>query len=492
LARASMNPTAKLLEPEVRELIQQSRWGELRECMHFLPAADVADILAELPPDEAALGFRFLQRNDAGDVFSYLSQEKQEELIQKLGAEGSVRVVESMSADDRARLLDELPHEVAQRIVAALSPEERKVTQAILGYPPGTVGRLMTPDYIRVRPEWTIEKTLDYIRQYGKDAETLNVVYVVDDQGTLIDDIRLRAILLSPLGTTIESLMNRSFQVLRADQPESDAVEMMAKYDRTALPVVDSRGILVGIVTIDDVVDVARQEATEDIQKMGGMGALDEPFDKAGVFWLLRKRAPWLALLFMSELLTSNALVYFDDQIKKAAILAAFVPAIISSGGNSGSQASTLVIRALALGEIRLSDWWRILRREFAVAGLLGLLIGGIGFFRISLWGWMGWWVEDKVDPITNQPVYDPETGKRVLDFTVQDHYTLLGVAISVSLVGVVLWGSIMGAMLPFLLKKCRLDPAGSSTPFVATLVDVTGIIIYFTTAMLILKGTLL
>jgi len=403
-----------------------------------------------------------------------------------------VRVVESMSADDRARLLDELPHEVARRIVAALSPEERKVTQAILGYPPGTVGRLMTPDYIRVRPEWTVEKTLDYIRKYGKDAETLNVVYVVDDAGTLIDDIRLRAILLSPLGTTIESLMNRSFQVLRADQPQSDAVEMMAKYDRTALPVVDSRGILVGIVTIDDVVDVAREAATEDMQKMGAVGALEEPFDKASVAWLVRKRAPWLALLFLSELLTSNTLVYFDDQIKKAAILAAFVPAIISSGGNSGSQASTLVIRALALGEIQIADWWRVLRRELAVAGILGLMIGGIGLLRINLWGWMGWWVEDKVDPITHEPVIDPETGNRVLDFTVQNHYTVMGVAIAVSLVGVVLWGSIMGAMLPFLLKKCKLDPAGSSTPFVATLVDVTGIIIYFTSAMMILRGTLL
>lgn len=487
-----MNPTAKLLEPEVRELIQQSQWGELRECMHYLPGADVADILAELPPDEAALGFRFLQRNDAGDVFSYLSQEKQEELIQKLGAESAVKMVESMSADDRARLLDELPHEVAQRIVAALSPEERKVTQAILGYPAGTVGRLMTPDYIRVRPEWTVEKVLDYIRKYGKDAETLNVVYVVDDAGTLIDDIRLRAILLSPLGTTIESLMNRSFQVLRADQPQADAVEMMAKYDRTALPVVDSRGILVGIVTIDDVVDVAREAATEDMQKMGGVAALEEPFDKASVGWLVRKRAPWLALLFLSELLTSNTLVYFDDQIKKAAILAAFVPAIISSGGNSGSQASTLVIRALALGEVQIADWWRVLRREFAVAGILGLMIGCIGLLRINLWGWMGWWVEDKVDPLTHEPLVDPETGKHLLDFTVQSHYNMLGVAISVSLIGVVLWGSIMGAMLPFLLKKCKLDPAGSSTPFVATLVDVTGIIIYFSSAMMILKGTLL
>ena len=271
-----------------------------------------------------------------------------------------------------------------------------------------------------------------------------------------------------------------------------EAVQLLNRYDRTALPVVDSRGVLLGIVTHDDLADVAQQEATEEMQRVGGTAALEEPFDKATVSDLLKKRAPWLALLFLSELLTSNTLQFFDDEIKKAAVLAAFIPAIISSGGNSGSQASTLVIRALSLGEIKLSDWWRVLRRELLVAGGLGLMIGLIGLFRVNLWGWLGWWVEDKLDPVTHQKIIDAATGKPVPDFTVQHHFTLLSVAISISLFGIVLWGSIMGAMLPFVLKKCKFDPAGSSTPFVATLVDVTGIIIYFTCAMVVLKGTLL
>jgi magnesium transporter len=486
-----VNPTAQLLQPEVHELILEGRYSELRAILHELPFADVADILEELEPAEAAVAFRFLQRDDAAEVFSYIAPEKQEELVKRLG-EDALRIVEAMSPDDRVRVLDELPHEVAQKLIASLSPENRKVTQAILGYPPGTVGRLMTPDYIRVKPEWTCAKALEHIRKTGRDAETINVLYVVDESGRLIDDIRLRQVLLAEPDAKVESLMNRSFYFLRADQPQSEAVQLMSKYDRTALPVVDSRGALVGIVTVDDVIDIAQQQATESMQKLGGVGALDEPFDRISVKTLIRKRAPWLALLFVSELLTSNALVYYDDQIKKLAVLAAFVPAIISSGGNSGSQSSTLVIRALALGEIKIRDWGRVLRRELVVAAILGVMIGCLGFLRINIWGWLGLWAESKTDPVTHEVIKDPETGKALLDYTVQSHYTILAFTIACSLVGVVIWGSIMGAALPFILKKCKLDPAGSSTPFVATLVDVTGIMIYFTVAMTLLRGTLL
>lgn len=487
-----MNLTAELLIPEVQELIRAGNYAELRESVMHLHPADMAEILSGLDPADAGVGFRFLPRDLAAAAFAYIPAERQEELISHLGTDSAVGVLEAMTPDDRARLVDELPEEVAQRLVASLSPETRKVTQAILGYPPQSVGRLMTPDYVRLRPEWTCAKAIDHIRRYGRDAETINVVYVVDEQGRLIDDLRLRQVLLAAPEATVESVMNRNFVTLRADQDREEAVRTMARYDRNALPVVDSRGALIGIVTSDDVADVAQAEATEDIQKMGAVGALDEPFDRAGVLFLVRKRAPWLALLFLSELLTSNALVYFDDQIKRLSILAVFVPAIISSGGNSGSQASTLVIRALALGEIHLADWWRVLRRELLVAGILGVIVAAIGFVRINLWGLLGWWVGHKTDPATGRDLLDPATGLPVPDHSVQEHYGVLAVAISCSLVGVVLWGSIMGAMLPFLLKKCRLDPAGSSTPFVATLVDVTGILIYFTCAIVILKGTLL
>jgi magnesium transporter len=477
-----VNLTAELLAPDISALIKDGAFSELRAALHGIPPADIADILASLEPADAALGFRFLQRDDAADAFAYLAPEVQQRLISELGAEGSVRVIEAMSGDDRAKLLDELPEAVCQRVVASLSPETRATTQAILGYPPRTVGRLMTPDYIRIKPEWTVAQSLDHIRRYGRDAETINVVYVVDESGKLIDDLRLRAVFLADPSATIEDLMNRNFVALKADMPQEEAVQMMARYDRIALPVVDSRGNLVGIVTADDVADVAQQEFTEDIQKVGGMAALDENFAEAGVGSLVKKRAPWLALLFMSELLTSNTLAYFQDEITRAVVLSTFIPGIISSGGNSGSQSSTLVIRALGTGEVKIADWWRILRRELLVAGILGAIIGSIGFLRVALWGWLGLWSKKTTDA----------SGAVVVDASVQDHFYVLAAAISTSLVGIVLWGSIMGAMLPLVLKKCGLDPAASSTPFVATLVDVTGIIIYFTTAMLILKGTLL
>lgn len=477
-----MSPTAELLLPEVQDLITQGQYGDLRDALHHLHPADVAELLSNLPSDQEAIAFRFLLRDDAASAFAYLTPEQQEELITALGTEQAARFIDEMPPDDRARLVDEMPEACAQRVLTSLSPQSRKEVQAILGYPEKSVGRIMTPDYVQIRPEWTAGQAIEHIRAHGRDAETVNVVYVTDNQGRLIDDIRLRQVIFADPGAKVEDLMNRSFVTLSADQPQSEAVQLLARYDRTALPVVDSRGVLLGIVTHDDIADVAQQEATETVQKLGAVAALEEPFDKATAFDLVKKRAPWLALLFMSELLTSNTLRYFDEQMSKVIVLAAFVPAIISSGGNSGSQASTLVIRALSLGEVKIGDWWRILRREFMVAGLLGLIIGGIGFFRVSLYGWLGWWKEEKHLP----------DGSIVTDMSVQQHFYLLAATISASLFGIVLWGSIMGAMLPFVLKKCKLDPAGSSTPFVATLVDVTGIIIYFTCAMVILKGTLL
>lgn len=477
----TQNPTAQLLEPEIRELIREGRYSELRNALHTVPAADVADILAELDPAEAAVGFRFLQRDDAAEAFTYLSPEMQQALIEKLGDEASVRVVEAMSADDRARLMDELPEAVAQRLVASLSPESRKVTQAILGYPPKSVGRLMTPDYVRVRPDWTISRAMEHIRRWGHDAETINVVYVIDEKGVLIDDLRIRQIFLADPGQTVESLMNNNFVALRADEPQENAVRMLQRYDRVALPVVDSRGVLIGIVTHDDVADVAQAEATEDMQKLGGMEALDEPYMTIPLLTLVRKRGVWLAALFIGGMATQSAMAGFEGDIQKAAVLATFVPLIVSSGGNSGSQATALIIRAVALGEITLRDWLRVMRREIAAGALLGLFLGIIGIVRVEVWGWMGWF--QKKDSAGN---ILPES------IGVQEHHTLLAVTIGVAVLGVVLWGTVVGSMLPFLLKRLRLDPATSSAPFVATLVDVVGVLIYFTAAVLILRGTLL
>lgn len=464
-----MNPTAQLLEPEICELIRDGHYAELRDALHGVHPADIADIFSSIEPSEAAVGFRFLQRDDAAGVFSYLDPERQQALIKELGQEGALRVVDAMTPDDRIRLLDELPEEVAHRLIAELPPETRKVTQAILGYPERSVGRLMTPDYVRVRPEWSAAQALDHIRRHGRDAETVNVVYVVDDQGKLIDDVRLRQLLFADPGATVESLMNQSFVALRADQDQKEAVDLLTRYDRVALPVVDSRGVLLGIVTHDDVADVAQQLVTEDMQKMGGMEALDEPYMQISLWRLLKKRGGWLAALFVGEMLTASAMTHYEEEVQRAVVLSLFLPLIISSGGNSGSQASTLIIRALALKEITIGDWLKVFKRELITGLSLGAFLGLIGFVRIIIWRSLGW-----------------DHGKYT------EHYMLVSLTIAVSLIGVVLWGSLSGSMLPFLLRKLKLDPAAISAPLVATMVDVTGLIIYFSTAMVILKGTLL
>ncbi|MCZ7615649.1 MAG: magnesium transporter [Ignavibacteriaceae bacterium] len=336
----------------------------------------------------------------------------------------------------------------------------------MLGYPENSVGRLMTPDYVAVRRDWTVAETLDYIRKNGEDKETLNVIYVVDEKGKLVDDIRIREIILSPLDKKISDLMEENFSALNVHDDQETAVEVFKKYDRVALPVVDNYGILIGIVTVDDVLDVAEEEATEDIQKLGGVEALEEPYSTMPFFSMIKKRVGWLTVLFIGEMLTASAMGFFEDEIAKAVVLALFVPLIISSGGNSGSQAATLVIRAIALGEVTLKDWWYIMRREILSGLTLGLVLGIIGFLRIFIWA-------------SFSNIYG-------------NHWMLIAFTVGFSLIGVVLWGTISGSMLPFILKRFGLDPATSSAPFVATLVDVTGLIIYFTFALFFLSGTLL
>jgi magnesium transporter len=324
----------------------------------------------------------------------------------------------------------------------------------------------MSPDCVAVRAHWTIQHVLEHIRRHGQDSETLNVVYVVDAEHRLIDDLRIRQVLLADPAVTLQSLMDNHFVSLSTGDPKRSAVEVFRKYDRTALPVVDTEGKLLGVVTIDDVLDVAEQAATEDIQKFGGLEALTEPYVDTPLLTMVKKRAIWLVILFLGELLTATAMGFFEHEIAKAVVLALFVPLIISSGGNSGSQAATLIVRALALGEIRLRDWALVFRREILSGFLLGLILGSIGFLRITLWS-----------AFSN--LYGP-------------HWPLIAMAVGLSLVGIVLWGSLAGAMIPFGLKRFGFDPAKASAPFVATFVDVTGLVIYFSVAIVILRGTLL
>jgi magnesium transporter len=447
-------------------MIEARDFAALREVFREWPPADVAEVILDLPEDEQVIIFRVLPHDLAADVFEYIGIEEQQHLLRAMAHEQVVGILNEMAPDDRTALLEELPSDAARKLIRFLTPEERRVATALLGYPEDSVGRLMTPDFIAVKEDWTVQEVLDYIRAYGQDSETLNVIYVVDDRGKLIDDIRMREFLLKPLNSLVRDIMEKTFVALNVTDSQRDAVNIFRKYDRTVLPVIDSTGVLLGIVTIDDMLDVAEAEATEDIQKLGGSEALDAPYLTIRFPHMIRKRAPWLVILFLSEMLTATAMGFFSDEIAKAVVLALFVPLIISSGGNSGSQATTIVIRAMALGEVVLRDWWQVMRREVFSGLALGVILGTIGFLRIAVWSQLF-------------HLYGP-------------YWPLIGVTIFFSLIGVVMWGTLSGSMLPFALRRVGLDPATASAPFVATLVDVTGLIIYFTVAFLILRGTLL
>ena len=438
----------------------------IRAALACLSPADSAEAIEGFEPVEQAALFRLLPMQMGTEVFEYLPVEAQEELIHAMGTEQAAGILDAMSPDDRTALLEELPTAVCARLINAISPSERAVALRLLDYPENSIGRMMTSEYLTLRDEWTVREALDHIRSHGNDRETLNVLYVVDPAGKLIDDIRIREILLCPLETLVRDLRNNVFIALHASDDQETAVAAFRKYDRTVLPVVDGHGGLVGIVTVDDILDVAEEEATEDIHKLGGMEQLDEPYMDISLGRLVKKRATWLVVLFLGEMLTATAMGHFEDEISKAVILAVFVPLIISSGGNSGSQAATLIIRAMAIGEVTLRDWWKVMRREIFSGLILGLILATIGILRIAVWS-------------AFSDMYGP-------------HWPLIAITVGISLIGVVLWGTLSGSMLPFLLKRLGLDPATSSAPFVATLVDVTGLIIYFAVAGVILHGTLL
>ena len=459
-----MNPTVQLLEPEVLELVRAGRFGELRESLRGIDHADVAEILAALEPKDAAIAFRFLPRDFAGEVFAHLDWERQQELIEELGTESSVHVIEAMDHDDRVALLDELPTEVAQRLIAALSPEDRRITQAILGYPAESVGRLMTPDYVRVRPDWSVQRALDHIRKHGRDAATLHWVYVVDEQGRLVDDLKIATLLLADPHASVESLMDNNFIALSCTADQEDAVHEFAHYDRTALPVIDSRGVLLGVVTVDDVADVAEEEATEDIQKLGGMQALDAPYMQASARELIRKRGFWLGVLLCAQSVSILVMASFQNRLEEAIVLSLFMPLVIAMGGNSGSQAASLVIRALALEEVEPREWIKVLRKEIVMGLSLGSILGVLAVGVTVFWQY--------VTLTGPQRTLDPVS---------------VGFAIGTAIVGCVMWGTLVGSMFPLILRRVGLDPATASSPLVATIMDSSGLLIYFTIASVML-----
>ena len=464
-SRMSLEPEHMDPNEVFSELIQSEDVLQIRDFLNNQNISEVAELIYEFPDYESQI-MGHLSIHRASSTFKILDVPTQKRIIQELPAFKTAELLNDLSADDRTSFLEELPSEVVKELIKTLDPEERKITLSLLGYPERSVGRLMTPDYIAVERDWTVREVIDHIREVGKDSETIDVIYVVDEKGVFIDDIRIREIILANPEKKIEDVIDNRYIALNVNDDQDTASEAFKMNNRVALPVLDNNKILLGIITIDDVLWLAQEEFTEDIQKIGGTEALDQPYLEIPLIKLFKKRVVWLVVLFLSEMLTATAMGYFEDEIAKAVVLALFVPLIISSGGNSGSQASTLIIQAMALGEITIVDWWRVIRRELVSGLLLGTTLGIIGFTRVMLW---------------NQVFH-----------TYGSHSGLIASTVGLSLIGVVLWGTIAGSMLPIVLKKFGADPATSSAPFVATLVDVTGLVIYFSVAFVIMRGVLL
>ena len=428
--------------------------------------SDVADLIYENESYESQI-ISHISIHRAASVFKILELPTQKRIIKDLPPFKTAELLNELPPDDRTAFLSELPSNAVRELVKTLNPEERKITLSLLGYPENSVGRLMTPDYVYVYEHDSIEDVFNTIRRYAKSSETIDVLYVINNRGELLDDIRIKDFIMASPDKKVSDLMDGRFISLHAEDDQEIASEVFKMNNRVALPVVSKSNKLLGIITIDDVLWVAEEEYSEDMQKIGGTQALDEPYLEMPLVKLFKKRVGWLIVLFIGEMLTATAMGYFEDEIQKFVVLALFIPLIISSGGNTGSQASTLIIQAMAIGEITLANWWRVIRRELIQGLMLGFVLGLIGFFRVLIWA--------KIAP----GVYG--------DYEVRVAFT-----VGFALLGVVLWGTLSGSMLPMILKRFGADPAVSSAPFVATLVDVTGLIIYFSVAYIFLQGILL
>ena len=454
------------IKEQFKEIIASEDKLQIKEFLNSLNISDVAELIYEFE-DYASQIIGNMSIHRAASVFKIIDISIQKTIIQELPPFQTAELLNELPADDRTAFLGELPSEVVKELIKTLDPEERRITLSLLGYPEGSVGRLMTPDYIAVNSDWTIEEVLAHIRLVGRNSETIDVIYVVNDKGEFIDDIRIREIILATPDKQVMDIIDDRYITLHVNDDQEMANQTFKMNNRVALPVVDNNNILLGIVTIDDMLWVASEEFSEDIQKIGGTEALNEPYLEMPLLRLFKKRITWLVVLFLGEMLTATAMGYFEDEIGKALVLTLFIPLIISSGGNSGSQASTLIIQAMATDEISISDWWRVMRREILSGLLLGVTLGLIGFIRVLAWA----------------RIFPDAYGK---------HYMPIALVVGFALVGVVLWGSLSGSMLPMILKRLGADQAVSSAPFVATLVDVTGLIIYFSVAFVFLQGTLL
>jgi len=454
------------LQQQFEEVITLENKLMIQDFLNHQNISDVTDLIYDNEEYETQI-ISHISIHRAASVFKILELPTQKRIIKNLPPFKTAELLNELPADDRTAFLSELPSNAVRELVKTLNPDERKITLSLLGYPENSVGRLMTPDYVYVYEHDSVEDVFNTIRRYAKSSETIDVLYVLNDKGELLDDIRIKNFIMASPEKKVSDLMDGRFISLHAEDDQEVASEVFKMNNRVALPVVSKSNKLLGIVTIDDILWVAEEEYSEDMQKIGGTQALDEPYLEMPLFKLFRKRIGWLVVLFLGEMFTATAMGYFEDEIQKAVVLALFIPLIISSGGNTGSQASTLIIQAMAVGEITIANWWRVIRRELIQGIMLGTVLGLIGFTRVLIWA-------------------------KILPGVYGAHEVLIGLTVGFSLVGVVLWGTLSGSMLPIVLKRCGADPAVSSAPFVATLVDVTGLIIYFSVAYLFLQGILL
>lgn len=438
---------------DIAELIHARDWAMLRRALADVPAPEIADRLTELDKPDRVLLFRALARPQAAAAFAHLEPQWRRTLLEDLTDDETRELLAGLPPDDRTQLLEELPGQVTQRLLNLLSPEDLKEARWLLGYPAESVGRLMTPDYVAVRPEWTIEQALAHIRAKGKDSETINVVYVVDQEWRLLDDIELRRLILAAPGTRVEEIMDHAFVTVPARADREEAVLLMLRYDLIALPVVDSDGVLLGIVTVDDILDVAEEEATEDFHRVGSVAPLRTSLKEATVGYLYRRRILWLLALVVVNIFSGAGIAAFSDTIAASVALVFFLPLLIGSGGNAGAQSATLMVRALATGDVGMRDWLRMLGKELAVSGALGITMA----VAASLIG----------------IVRAPEV-------------TLV---VASTMFVIVIVGSLMGMSMPFLLTRLGFDPATASAPLITSLADIVGVIIYFSIAAWYLGG---
>jgi magnesium transporter len=460
-------PLAALLLPDILDMLEESPDAIPAETEE-LHANDLATLAEALPREMVPLFLSALPVERAADVLEYLDEDLRSEVLETMSARQAAELVTEMTPDDRADTLEGLEEESAEEILSEIPAAERAETEKLLAYEPDTAGGLMTTEFVSVSEDTPVDEALAAVRRIARSEhrEAMNTIYTTDSAGRLQGVMSLRELLAAPEGGKVSDIAWEEVQMVPVTADREEVARLTREYDLVAVPVVDENGVIQGVVTVDDVIDALVEEHTEDVQRFGGMEALDEPYTQIGFFSMIRKRAPWLAALFLSEMLTTSAMGHFQDELAKAVVLALFIPLIISSGGNSGSQATSLIIRALALQELRLRDWWKVMLRELPSGLMLGAILGVMGIARILLWQHLG---------IVTYP-----------------HPNLLALTIGIALIGVVAFGSLAGAMLPFVLQRLGFDPASASAPFVATLVDVTGLSIYFYVALLILRGTLL